>query len=111
MNSETITCQGAALSERPCDDRHAMVAANPRPPNPRPVSNRDIDDLHAECLAWYEQHARDLPWRSDSAAPWHVMVSEFMLQQTPVVRVLPVYGQWVRRWPHPADLAAVASGE
>ncbi len=39
------------------------------------------------------------------------MVSEFMLQQTPVSRVLPVYEQWVARWPRPADLAKEAPGE
>ena len=54
---------------------------------------------------------RDLPWRRPEAGPWGVMVSEFMLQQTPVNRVLPVYEQWLARWPRPADLAAEAPGE
>ena len=70
-----------------------------------------MDDLHAPVLAWYDEHARDLPWRSPSATPWSVMVSEFMLQQTPVARVLPVHAQWLERWPTPADLAAVPAGE
>ena len=68
-------------------------------------------DLHAPLLRWYDEHARDLPWRSPSATPWSVMVSEFMLQQTPVARVLPVHEQWLERWPRPADLAADPAGE
>ena len=67
--------------------------------------------LHAPVLAWYAEHARELPWRSATAGPWSVMVSEFMLQQTPVARVLPIHQQWLERWPTPADLAAERSGE
>ncbi len=70
-----------------------------------------MDDLHAPLLRWYDEHARDLPWRSPSATPWSVMVSELMLQQTPVARVLPVHEQWLERWPRPADLAAEPAGE
>jgi len=61
-------------------------------------------------LTWYDEHARDLPWREPSASPWAVLVSEFMLQQTPVPRVLPVWEQWLSRWPTPADLAAEPAG-
>ncbi|MFA6574354.1 MAG: A/G-specific adenine glycosylase [Nocardioides sp.] len=68
-------------------------------------------DLHAPILGWYDDNARELPWRGPSASAWSVMVSEFMLQQTPVARVLPVHEQWVERWPTPADLAAEATGE
>jgi A/G-specific adenine glycosylase len=60
---------------------------------------------------WYTRHARDLPWRHPGTTPWGVLVSEIMLQQTPVARVLPVYAQWLERWPTPAALAAVGSGE
>ncbi|QYJ03750.1 A/G-specific adenine glycosylase [Nocardioides panacisoli] len=67
--------------------------------------------LVAPIVAWYDVHARDLPWRQPSATPWSVMVSEFMLQQTPVSRVLPVHEAWLDRWPTPGDLAAEASGE
>ncbi|WEH40406.1 A/G-specific adenine glycosylase [Streptomyces sp. NBC_01218] len=67
--------------------------------------------LHTPVIGWFEQHARDLPWRRPEAGAWGVMVSEFMLQQTPVNRVLPVYEQWLARWPRPADLAAEAPGE
>src|SRR5690242_16546678 len=62
-------------------------------------------------LAWYAHHARDLPWRAAGATPWAVLVSEFMLQQTPVARVLPAYLKWVARWPTPAALAAEPAGE
>ncbi|MHC5908473.1 A/G-specific adenine glycosylase, partial [Streptomyces sp. S6] len=67
--------------------------------------------LHAPVIDWFEEHARDLPWRRPEAGAWGVMVSEFMLQQTPVNRVLPIYEQWLARWPRPADLAAEAPGE
>ena len=67
--------------------------------------------LHRPVLDWYAAHARDLPWRRPGTSPWAVMVSEFMLQQTPVGRVLPVYETWLERWPTPAALAAEPSGE
>ena len=56
-------------------------------------------------LRWYASHARDLPWRHPEASPWSVMVSEFMLQQTPVSRVLPAHAAWLARWPLPSALA------
>ena len=62
-------------------------------------------------LAWYARHARDLPWRAPGATPWAVLVSEIMLQQTPVARVLPEYLSWMTRWPTPAALAAEPAGE
>ena len=71
----------------------------------------DTRALHDSVLDWYDVHARDLPWRGDAATPWSVMVSEFMLQQTPVARVLPVHAAWLERWPVPADLAADTTGE
>ncbi|QRZ61767.1 A/G-specific adenine glycosylase [Rothia sp. ZJ932] len=70
-----------------------------------------VEQLHERINSWFEANARDLPWRADDRTDWQVMVSEFMLQQTPVVRVLPVWEAWMDRWPTPADLAAVESGE
>ena len=64
----------------------------------------------AAILAWYRANARDLPWRADPE-PWAVLVSEVMLQQTPVSRVLPVFDSWMARWPRPAALAAEPAGE
>ena len=62
-------------------------------------------------LSWYAANARDLPWRHPDASAWAVLVSEIMLQQTPVVRVLPVYAAWLARWPDPASVAAEPPGE
>jgi A/G-specific adenine glycosylase len=62
-------------------------------------------------LAWYSAHARDLPWRAPGATPWSVLVSEIMLQQTPVHRVLPAHHAWLTRWPTPLALAADPAGE
>ena len=55
--------------------------------------------------AWFRTHQRDLPWRAAQCTPWGVLVSEVMLQQTPVSRVIPLFEQWMLRWPTPADLA------
>ncbi len=65
----------------------------------------------APVLSWYAEHARDLPWRQPGASPWAVLVSEIMLQQTPVARVLPAYEAWLARWPTPRSLAQCAPGE
>ncbi|TNC30462.1 A/G-specific adenine glycosylase [Mumia zhuanghuii] len=67
--------------------------------------------LNAAVVDWYALHARALPWRRDSTTAWHVLVSEVMLQQTPVERVTPVYEEWTSRWPTPSALAAEPSGE
>ena len=67
--------------------------------------------LHQRIIDWFGVQARDLPWRGPARTPWSVLVSEFMLQQTPVVRVLPVFSEWLSRWPTPADLAAAPSGD
>lgn len=69
------------------------------------------NDLAAPIMAWYAENARDLPWRRPGTSPWSVLVSEFMLQQTPVARVLPVYEIWMSTWPTPAALAAASSGD
>jgi A/G-specific adenine glycosylase len=63
-----------------------------------------------QVLDWYAANARDLPWRRPDATPWGVLVSEIMLQQTPVGRVLPIWTEWMARWPAPGDLAAEPSG-
>ena len=61
--------------------------------------------------AWFAENGRDLPWRRAGFTAWGTLVSEFMLQQTPVVRVIPRLEAWLERWPTPADLAASESGE
>lgn len=63
------------------------------------------DRLVGPVVDWFGEHARDLPWRAPERTPWGVLVSEVMLQQTPVARVLPRWLEWMDRWPEPADLA------
>jgi len=70
-----------------------------------------MPDLAALAADWYDANARDLPWRAAGTSAWAVLVSEVMLQQTPVARVLPVWREWMDRWPVPPALAAVPSGE
>lgn len=67
--------------------------------------------LHSGINNWFAETARDLPWREPACSPWGVLVSEIMLQQTPVVRVLPVWREWLERWPTPGDLASEPAGE
>lgn len=62
-------------------------------------------------IEWYARAARDLPWRDPETTPWAVLVSEFMLQQTQVDRVLPRWAAWVERWPTPSALATDEPGE
>ncbi len=61
-------------------------------------------------LDFFRRNGRELPWRDPAAGPWGVLVSEIMLQQTPVARVLDTYLSWMRRWPTPAHLAADSPG-
>jgi A/G-specific adenine glycosylase len=68
-----------------------------------------MSSLHQPVLAWYKKNKRDLPWRNTDA--WGVLVSEIMLQQTPVARVLPIYIEWMKRWPTPAALAAATPAQ
>ena len=96
---------------------HQRVAALSRP--------ADLSDLTEELLSWFRVNYRDLPWRkspidSDNRSTrkgrvtpdaWGVLVSEIMLQQTPVARVEPVWRAWMERWPTPADLASASPAE
>jgi A/G-specific adenine glycosylase len=79
---------------RECDDRATMTSRYLSP----------VRD-------WYAAHARDLPWRHPQASAWSVLVSEFMLQQTPVSRVLPAHAAWLARWPTPASLGAASPAD
>lgn len=65
----------------------------------------------ADVVAWSDVHARDLPWRAPDRTSWGVLVSEVMLQQTPVVRVEPAWRAWMARWPTPADLADASTAD
>ena len=68
-----------------------------------------MNSLEKPITQWFAKNKRELPWRSTS--PWGVMVSEFMLQQTPVARVLPKWNEWMARWPTPAELAKATPAE
>jgi len=60
---------------------------------------------------WFVANRRDLPWRAPDFGAWGILVSEIMLQQTPVARVIPRLALWLERWPSPAALAASPPGE
>ncbi len=62
-------------------------------------------------LDWFTREGRPLPWREREVSPWGVLVSEVMLQQTPVSRVLPAWNAWMARWPTPAALAVEPQAE
>jgi A/G-specific adenine glycosylase len=64
-----------------------------------------------DLVEWFDICARDLPWRREGTTGWGVLVSETMLQQTPVGRVWPVWEEWMARWPRPSDLAAASQAE
>jgi len=64
-----------------------------------------------DLVEWYGRARRDLPWRQPAVSAWQILVSEFMLQQTPVARVAPVWVDWVARWPTPSSTAAAGAGD
>ena len=72
---------------------------------------RTTPALATRIIDWFADNGRDLPWREPGFPAWGTLVSEFMLQQTPVARVIPRLAEWLERWPTPADLAAVPAGE
>ena len=78
------------------------------PDSTGPATTTELTDTISD---WYRTHARDLPWRRNGFGAWGTLVSEFMLQQTPVVRVIPRLEEWLLRWPTPAALAAVPPSE
>lgn len=83
------------------------------------ASRRSVDyasaerrpDIAAPLVAWFRTEARDLPWRRPGFPAWGTLVSEIMLQQTQVARVVPRLEAWLTRWPTPADLAAAPPAE
>jgi A/G-specific adenine glycosylase len=68
----------------------------PSPPQLPPPSERRR--FRQRLLTWYRRHGRDLPWRNTDD-PYHILVSEIMLQQTQVDRVLPKYAEWLDKYP------------
>ena len=64
-----------------------------------------------ELLDWFRTARRDLPWRAPDVTAWQILVSEFMLQQTPVSRVEPIWRDWIARWPTPSATAAAGAAD
>ncbi len=75
------------------------------------MSRAPVPDLASVLNEWFSDAARPLPWRAADVSPWAVLVSEFMLQQTQVARVVPRWEAWIERWPTPAALAAEPPAE
>src|SRR5581483_11121205 len=75
-----------------------------KPAVPAPGARRQF---RRRLLAWYDRHGRTLPWR-ETSDPYHILVSEIMLQQTQVDRVLPKYHEWLDKFPSFEALAAAA---
>jgi A/G-specific adenine glycosylase len=79
-----------------------------------PAKPLDPASIAPTLLAWYDTHARDLPWRVRGGArpdPYRVWLSEVMLQQTTVATVRPRFAEFVARWPSVESLAAAADAE
>ncbi len=64
-----------------------------------------------ELVSWYDRSRRDLPWREPGVSAWQILVSEFMLQQTPVSRVAPIWPEWIRRWPTASSTAEASAAD
>ena len=75
-----------------------------------PDVSPDIDLIRSQLVAWYDAHARSLPWRAAFGAartePYRVWLSEVMLQQTTVPHATPYFHAFTTRWPTVSDLAA-----
>src|SRR2546423_14730161 len=83
----------------------------PKPPRALPMPPPpDRRRFRQRLLTWYRRRGRDLPWRKPDD-PYHILVSEIMLQQTQVDRVLPKYAEWLQKFPSMHALAAASEGE
>lgn len=71
---------------------------------------QNVRTFQRSLLCWYRRHGRNLPWRQ-TRAPYAILVSEFMLQQTQVGTVIPYYNQWLRRFPNFAALACATEND
>jgi len=72
--------------------------------NPMNMTNEAVRQFQKKIFSFYQQNKRDLPWRN-TTDPYYILLSEFMLQQTQVSRVITYYDQWITRWPTIRDFA------
>src|SRR5262249_57788580 len=99
-------CRLADHPDAPCPLR-PRGSTMPAVKLPDPSARRRFQQ---RLLGWYAQHRRDLPWRR-TTDPYRILVSEVMLQQTQVARVVPYYEAWLERFPSAAALADAPAAE
>jgi A/G-specific adenine glycosylase len=87
-----------------------MVRKNLHMPSPRPPAAGNGSGAEKRLELWFAANGRDLPWRK-TRDPYAVLVSEVMLQQTQVERVVPRYLEWLDRWPTVERLAAASAAD
>jgi A/G-specific adenine glycosylase len=108
IDGKTSTRKAKAPTRRHAPAR-TISSRRKTPQLPLPASS-DRRRFRRRLLAWYDRHGRDLPWRK-TADPYHILVSEIMLQQTQVDRVLPKYAEWLNKYPSFDVLAAAPEAE
>lgn len=95
-----VTRTKTARTKQPADPRDVLGVPRAR------AARRLAEQLRRPLFAWWDMHARELPWRDGRTSPWGVLVCEVMSQQTQMGRVVPYWSAWMRRWPDAAALAA-----
>ena len=80
------------------------------PTSVRRISQEEILRFQQKIFSFYQQNKRSLPWR-ETTDPYKILLSELMLQQTQVSRVVSYYEQWIARWPTLEDLASASRAE
>lgn len=105
--------RGASAPSRGAGRDHQVPAraARDAPEVPEAAVSCADEDAVDAVISWFAHAGRDLPWRHEGVSAWAILVSEVMLQQTPVVRVLPRWQEWMELWPTPADLADAPTAE
>ena len=95
---------------RKTQPRASIHSSSKKPSNPSWLDASLKRRFQQRLLKWYKEHGRDLPWRK-TANPYHILVSEVMLQQTQVDRVIPKYHEFLDRYPSLEDLAGAPVGD
>ncbi|MDP3684928.1 MAG: A/G-specific adenine glycosylase, partial [Ignavibacteria bacterium] len=74
------------------------------------MNEKEIKEFQSKILEWYKVNKRDFPWRK-TTDPYHILVSEIMLQQTQTLRVVTYYEKFIKRFPTIKDLANAKNPE